>query len=70
MSEEIRTILQNMPVSIHGFCFHDNDGIPVVVLNARLSAEKRMKAYRHELEHIERGEMYDTTYKEYEEESP
>ena len=68
MSEEIRTILQNMPVSIHGFCFHDDDGQPVVVLNARLSAEKRMKAYRHELEHIERGEMYDQTYIEYKEE--
>lgn len=68
MSEEIRTILQNMPVSIHGFCFHDDDGQPVVVLNARLSAEKRMKAYRHELEHIERGEMYDPTYIEYKEE--
>jgi len=69
MSQEIRTILQNLPVSIHGFCFHDDDGQPVVVLNARLSAEKRMKAYRHELEHIERGEMYDQTYKEYEEET-
>lgn len=68
MSEEIRTILQNLPVSIHGFCFHDDDGQPVVVLNARLSAEKRMKAYRHELEHIERGEMYDPTYIEYKEE--
>lgn len=62
---EIRTILQDLPVSVHGFCFHDDDGRPVVVLNARLSAEKRMKAYRHEVEHIESGEMYDQNYNEY-----
>lgn len=62
---EVRTILQDLPVSIKGFVFHDDDGQPVVVLNSRLSAEKRMKAYRHELKHIENGEMYDTTYNEY-----
>ena len=62
---EVRTILQDLPVSIKGFVFHDDDGQPVVVLNARLSAEKRLKAYRHELKHIENGEMYDTTYNEY-----
>ena len=65
MTNEIRTILQDLPVSVHGFCFHDDDGQPVVVLNARLSAEKRMKAYRHELEHIERGEMFNEDYHEY-----
>lgn len=62
---DVRTILQDLPVSIKGFVFHDDDGQPVVVLNARLSAEKRLKAYRHELKHIENGEMYDTTYNEY-----
>lgn len=62
---EVRTILQDLPVSIKGFVFHDDDGQPVVVLNARLSAEKRLKAYRHELKHIKNGEMYDTTYNEY-----
>lgn len=62
---EVRTILKDLPVSIKGFVFHDDDGQPVVVLNARLSAEKRLKAYRHELKHIENGEMYDTTYNEY-----
>ena len=62
---EIRTILQDLPVTVNGFVFHDDDGQPVVVLNSRQSAERRMKAYRHELKHIENGEMYDTTYNEY-----
>ena len=63
--EEIRTILLNLPVSVSGFVFHDDEGQPVVVLNARLSAERRLKAYRHEVEHIENGDMYDATYNEY-----
>ena len=63
--EEIRTILLNLPVSVSGFVFHDDEGQPVVVLNARLSAERRLKAYRHEVEHIEKGEMYDPNYREY-----
>ena len=65
MKEEIRTILKDLPVSIKGFCYHDDDGAPVVVLNARLSAERRMEAYLHELKHIENGDMYETTYNEY-----
>ena len=64
-NEEIRTILKDLPVSIKGFCFHDDDGAPVVVINARLSAERRMEAYRHELEHIRNGDMYNMNYNEY-----
>ena len=64
-NEEIRTVLQDLPVSVGGFVFHDDDGQPVVVLNSRLSAERRMEAYRHELEHIQNGDMYDTNYNEY-----
>jgi len=63
--EEIRIILQDLPVSVRAFCFHDDEGQPAVVINSRLSEEKRREAYLHEVEHIERGEMYDTTYNEY-----
>ena len=63
--DEVRTILQNLPVSVKGFCYHDDDGQPVVVLNARMSAERRMKAYRHELEHIKNGDMFNEDYCEY-----
>ena len=63
--QEIRTILQDLPVSVKGFVFHDDEGQPVVVLNSRLSAERRLKAYRHEVEHIENGDMYNQDYNEY-----
>ncbi len=63
--DEIRTILQDMPTSVYGFCFHDDDGTPFVVLNARQSLERQRKAYQHELEHIERGEMFNEDYHEY-----
>ena len=64
-AREIRTILQDLPVSVRGLVFHDDEGQPVIVINSRLSVENRMKAYRHEVEHIQNGEMYDTTYNEY-----
>jgi hypothetical protein len=63
--EEVRTILQDMPVTVKGFCYHDDDGTPVVVLNARLSVERRQKAYDHEMEHIKNGDMYNENYNEY-----
>lgn len=63
--DEIRTILKDMPVSIKGFCYHDDDGSPVIVLNSRLSVERRLKTYRHEVAHIINGEMYDEDYDEY-----
>ena len=63
--EEIRTILQDLPVSVKGFVFHDDDGTPVVVINSRLSAERRRKAFDHEVKHIENGDMYDSNYNEY-----
>ena len=65
MNDEIRTILKDLPVSVKGFVFHDDDGQPVVVLNSRLSVERRKKAYRHEVEHIENGDMYNKDYDEY-----
>lgn len=36
-----------------------------MVLNARLTREQNRKSYDHELEHIERGDMYEPTYNEY-----
>ena len=65
MNEEVRTILQDLPLSVHGFVFHDDDGQPVVVLNSRLSVERRRKAYKHEVDHIKNGDMYNENYNEY-----
>lgn len=62
---EIRVILQDLPASVRGFCYHDDDGSPYIVLNARLSEEARRRAYRHEMKHIESGDMYNSDYTEY-----
>ena len=65
MSEARPARLENMPTTVRGICYHDNDGEEYVVLNARLTREQNRKSYDHELEHIERGDMYEPTYNEY-----
>ena len=63
--QEIRTILLDLPVSVHGFCFHDDNGEAFVVLNARLTREQNRKTWEHERKHIADGDMYESTYIEY-----
>lgn len=58
--------LQDLPPSVRGFVCHTDDGDPVVILNSRLTREANRGSYDHELRHIERGEMYDPNYREYE----
>lgn len=48
----IQVKLLDLPVSISSFVQIDDD-VYTVVLNARLSAEDRLRHYRHELDHIE-----------------
>lgn len=65
MSETRPAKLVDLPTSIRGFCFHDDDGEEYVVLNSRLTWEQNRITYDHEQKHIEYGEMYDQTYDEY-----
>ena len=58
-------LLVNLPTSVRGFCFHDDDGEAFVVLNARLTHEQNQKTYDHERDHIDRGDMYEQNYTEY-----
>lgn len=60
--------LMNLPTTVRGFCYHDDDGEEYVIMNARLTHEQNMKTYDHEMHHIENGEMYDESYHEYEQE--
>ena len=57
--------LENMPTTIRGFCYHDDDGEPYVILNARLTREQNRKTWDHEQEHIARGDMFNPDYDEY-----
>ena len=60
-------ILQDLPTSVRGFVFQGDDGEPVIVVNSRLTREQNRKTYDHERGHIDRGEMNEPTYHEYEE---
>lgn len=62
---EKEALLVDLPTSVRGFCYHDDDGEAFVVLNARLTREQNLKTYDHEQKHIERGDLYEPTYNEY-----
>ena len=63
--DEYLTRLENLPTSVRGLCYHDDNGDEYVILNARLTREQNLKTFDHEQKHIERGELYEPTYNEY-----
>lgn len=65
MMSDIPVILKDLPVRIHGFVCLGSDYEPIIVINARLSKVQQMRTYRHEIRHIQRGEIYDMEYHEY-----
>ena len=65
--EENEVILLDLPTSVRGFVFLDENGDPAIVLNARLTREANRKTYDHEQKHIRMNELTDPTYNEYEE---
>jgi len=64
---ETTTRLENLPTTVKGLAYHDDDGRCFIVLNARMTHELNQQSYGHELGHIERGELDDPTYLEYQE---
>lgn len=60
-----RILLVNLPTSVRGFTYHDDDGNPYIVLNARLSREANIKTLDHEKQHIANEDMYNLDYHEY-----
>lgn len=50
-----------LPRSVRGFTIPDENGDYNIYLNERLSDADLIKAYDHEVEHIERGHFYDDT---------
>lgn len=65
--EERDVILQDLPTTIRGFVFLDEDGEPMIVVNSRLTREANQKTYDHEMKHIHMNELTDPTYIEYKE---
>lgn len=62
---DVPVVLKDLPVKIHGFVCLGSDYEPIIIINSRLSWEQQRKTYKHELQHIQRGEIYDTEYHEY-----
>lgn len=48
----INTRLENMPTTIGGFVVENGDMSYTIVLNSRLSHERNIISYEHELKHI------------------
>ena len=59
-------LTDELPVSVAGCCYHDEDGANYILLNAKHSREKLRKTVLHEMKHIIRGDMYNADYHEYE----
>ena len=64
MDEEM-AILLDLPTSVRGFVYLDDNGDPRIVVNARLTREQNRTTYDHEQEHIDRGDLWDPNYIEY-----
>ena len=56
MEEDILVRIVDLPHGVRGFTWLDEDGLYNIYINARLNSEMRRQAYRHELEHIRRGD--------------
>ena len=66
MKDERPARLMNLPTTVRGYCFHDDDGEEFVVLNSRLTWEQNVKTYDHEQDHIKKGDLCNKSYIEYE----
>lgn len=65
MNEEVPVVLLDLPCTVRGFVCLGTDYNPCIVINSRMPAEQQKKTYRHEMNHIIRGDMTDLSYNEY-----
>lgn len=65
MTDPVRVVLKDLPPHVRGFVCLGSDYNPCIVINSRLSKEQQQKTYRHEMKHIENGDLDDIDYREY-----
>ena len=63
--DNVPIVLKDLPVHVRGFVCLGSDFEPIIVINARMSREQQLRTYRHEIKHLQRGEMYNVNYHEY-----
>ena len=56
MTQDVNTVLADLPCSIAAYTIANADMSYTVVLNSRLNYERQLLAYHHELKHIENGD--------------
>ncbi len=56
MTPDVNAIELNLPATISAYVIANADTSYTIVLNARLTWERRIQAYRHEMKHIEHGD--------------
>lgn len=61
----VQVIYKKLTGKIRGFCCLGSDFEPIIIINDDLSPEQKKKTYKHELDHIRKGEIYNVTYNEY-----
>lgn len=66
MNEDVPVVLKDLPPRIHGFVCLGSDYNPCIIINSRLSVEQQRETYRHEMSHIQTGQIDDDNYVEYE----
>lgn len=67
MDENRPAIVVDLPTTVRGFVYHDNNGEYYIVVNARLTREANRRTWIHEKRHIRCGDLENTCYHEYEE---
>ena len=55
---EVCARLIDLPTTISGFCSLDEEGEPMVYLNARLTSQQHKRTFDHELRHIQNNDHY------------
>lgn len=65
MNNVIQRLSTELPASVNAICYHDDDGNPCILINAKCSIEQQRKSARHELTHIKRGDNFNASYVEY-----
>lgn len=56
MIQYVNTVLADLPCSIAAYTISNADMSYTIVLNSRLNHERLLKAYRHEIDHINNGD--------------
>lgn len=55
--EEIIKRNINLPTTIRGYTIRDHNGDYNIYINARMTTERQMETYMHELRHIREGDF-------------